>query len=203
MSSLRRSVFLSTLITPTVRHTFPPQLIHPSSRYICIRVYVHSCGAACHTDCFSLKDEMVLLQIVTFRKRFMGARVLDSKVSSGIKGRLTAGGEGDPCEQLRYKQVNDFLFPLRLFPHLTAWRTLWRDGLEQRPFAKQPCWPICCRHTAQIPKLLLTPLAKLLDFRALISVLNHISSEDVVNKQQQGPLNTHTQSRQRFDGINK
>lgn len=47
-------------------------------------------------------------------------------------------GVGGGCEGLRYKQVNDFLLALRLFPHLTAWKGLWRDGLEERPFAQQP-----------------------------------------------------------------
>lgn len=37
--------------------------------------------------------------------------------------------------------------------------------------------------------------AKVLEFRVLISVVNHIWSEDVINKHQQGPLNTHNPHR--------
>lgn len=82
-------------------------------------------------------------------------------------------GGAEPWERLRYKQVNDFLLALRSFPHLTAWKGLWRGGLERRPSL---C--VWCRRTAQIPTLLLAPLAKLLEFRVLISVVNHIWSED-------------------------
>lgn len=51
---------------------------------------------------------------------------------------------------LRYKKVNEFLLPLGSVPHPTAWRTLWRDGLDRRSFAKQACSLICCRRTAQL-----------------------------------------------------
>lgn len=46
--------------------------------------------------------------------------------------------------------MNEFLLPLGSVPHLTAWRTLWRDGLDQRSFAKQPCSLICRRRTATV-----------------------------------------------------
>lgn len=105
MSSVRISIFLSTLITPTVCHTFSLRPIHPSSRSICIHVNGRGRGGVHQPDCFSLKDEMVFLQLVTFRKRFMGPRAVDLKGSLGMKGGLTAGG-GDgrgSCERLRYK----------------------------------------------------------------------------------------------------
>lgn len=72
---------------------------------------------------------------------------------------VVVGGGGGPCEGLRYKQVNDFLLALRLFPHLTAWKGLWNDGLEGRPFAQQPSSSIWCRRPARILTLLLAPLA--------------------------------------------
>lgn len=62
---------MSTLITPTVRLTFSLRPIHPSWRSICIRVHGRGRAGARQPDCFSLKDEMVFLQIVTFRRRFM------------------------------------------------------------------------------------------------------------------------------------
>lgn len=61
---------------PTVRLTFSLRLIHPSWRSICIRVHGRGRGGAPQPDCFSLKDEMVFLQIVTFRRRFMGPCVV-------------------------------------------------------------------------------------------------------------------------------
>lgn len=59
----------------TLRLRFSLRLIHPSWRSICIRVHGRGRGGARQPDCFSLKDEMVFLQIVTFR-RFMGPRVV-------------------------------------------------------------------------------------------------------------------------------
>lgn len=104
MSGLRISIFLSTLITPTARHA-SPRPIHPSSRSICIHVNGRGRGGVHQPDCFSLKDEMVFLQPVTFRKRFMGPGTVDLRGSLGMKGGLTAeGGDGrGSCERLRYK----------------------------------------------------------------------------------------------------
>lgn len=77
-------------------------------------------------DCFSLKDEMVLLRTVTFRERFMSTHT-----NTSLKGSLgMEGGKKAPCELLRYEQVNDFLFTLRLFPHSSLCPRPWRDGLE-------------------------------------------------------------------------
>lgn len=109
---------------------------------ICIRVHVHIQQGG-----FSLKDKMVLLQIVTFTEIYeystlppVGEMGVSLKGSPGMEGGREAkgiGGEGS-CELVRYKQVNDFLFPLRLLPHLSAWPGPWRDELELQPFAKQP-----------------------------------------------------------------
>lgn len=104
-------------------------------------------------DCFySLTDKMVLLQIVAFIEIYEHAR-LDTRTltvgeMSELERRPGNGRREDErqsrleekatCELPRYKQVNDFLFALRLFPHLSARAGPRRDGLELQSLTKQP-----------------------------------------------------------------
>lgn len=58
--------------------------------------------------------------------------------------------EKPTCELLRYKCVDDFLFPLRLFPHLWDCPRPQRDRLELQSLTKQPWWTIWHRHTVKL-----------------------------------------------------
>ena len=102
-------------------------------------------------DCFySLMDKMVLLQIVAFIEIYGHSR-MDTHTDSwrdcwvckeawgwtwGREGK-DIGAKGN-LWVARYKQVNDSLFFLRLFLHLSAWPVLWETDWNFRSLLNSP-----------------------------------------------------------------
>lgn len=93
---------------------------------------------------------------------------------------------------LRYKQENHFPLALRLFSSshsLEKSLKRWAATAAQLVYLLQTC---SSDTDAPPPHAAGHRAARLLEFRVLISVVNHIWSEDVINKHQQGLLNTHS-----------
>lgn len=100
---------------PTVCLTFSLRLIHPSWRSICIRVHGRGRGAAHQPDCFSLKDEMVFLQIVTFRRRFMGpCVVVGEDPVRGLRHKTETGETGWISGALLIRPARSFAADVQL-----------------------------------------------------------------------------------------
>lgn len=157
MSALKISVLLSTLITLTVCHMILRWvwgIYHSVSLYICVHVHIHGCVSS-RIVSTPWRIKWFLLQIVAFIEIYEHAR-LDTHTHAHTHCDSRRDGwawkaawewkderqkrleERPTCELLRYKQVNDFLFFLRLFPHLSAWPSPWRDGLKLQSLTKQP-----------------------------------------------------------------